>query len=206
MVRLVLVFNVVLNDRVGWVGRVCGNERKAYLGLLLRINVVNAVNGLYFFAVPYPISVDRAESAHAQRTDRVHESHWFRSCSWKKLSRSNESLRTQNVCLQRRQEEKTEMGYTHVVLRSHLVRERKTSERDTGPKSARTYVTDGVVGASELRVLAGGVVVTMCGDLDHEKEGYCREGSHRVAVGKVVVSSALATCNLDGPRSPLSIL
>ena len=71
MVRLVLVFNVVLNGHVGWVGRVCRNERKAYLGLLLRINVVNAVNGLYFFAVPYPISVDRAESAHAQRTDRA---------------------------------------------------------------------------------------------------------------------------------------
>jgi hypothetical protein len=73
----------------------------------------------------------------------------------------------------------------------------KTSDRDTGPKSGLAYVTDGVVGASELRVLAGAVVVTMSGDQDYEKEGYCREGSHRVAVGKAVRKPALATCNSE---------
>lgn len=78
----------------------------------------------------------------------------------------------------------------------------KTSERDTGPKSGQTYVTDGVVGASELRVLAGAAVVAMRGDQDYEKEGYCREGSHRVAVGKAVREPCLADLQLDGPRSP----
>lgn len=48
-----------------------------------------------------------------------------------------------------------------------------------------TYVTDGILGAGELRVLAGIVVVTVRGDQDCEKEGYCREGLHGVTVGKV---------------------
>lgn len=39
-------------------------------------------------------------------------------------------------------------------------------------------MTDGVVGASELRVLASVIVVAVRGDQDYEKEGYCREGSH----------------------------
>lgn len=48
-----------------------------------------------------------------------------------------------------------------------------------------TYVTDGIVSTSELRVLAS-VVVTVSGDQDCEKEGYCREGLHGVAVWEAV--------------------
>lgn len=44
-----------------------------------------------------------------------------------------------------------------------------------------TYVTDGVVGVGSIRVLASAVVVTMAGDQDCEKEGYCRQGLHGVA-------------------------
>lgn len=71
-----------------------------YLGFLLRINVVNAVNGLYFFAVPYPVSEGpNGINIRMQKTGpRLHGSHRFRSCSWKKLSRSNESLANPDMC------------------------------------------------------------------------------------------------------------
>lgn len=77
------------------------------------------------------------------------------------------------------------MGYTHVVFRSHLYGDedvRSARERDAGQKSALgTYMTDGIVGASELRILASVTVVTVRSDQSCEKEGYCCEGSHGVA-------------------------
>jgi hypothetical protein len=56
VVRLVLMVGVVL-DAVGWGWWDENGGEEAYLGFLLRIHVVNAVDGLYFFAVPCPVSV-----------------------------------------------------------------------------------------------------------------------------------------------------
>jgi len=94
-----------------------------YLGFLLGINMVNTVNGLYFLAVPHTISGDQHRVSARMLKDRLGaRSHWFRSCSWKKLSRSNESLRIHRHGTFSRAHEKwkMEIGYTHVVFRSHL--------------------------------------------------------------------------------------
>lgn len=56
IIRLFLVFDIVLD--VTWRGmREHEKEGVAHLGFLLGVDMVDAVNGLYFFAVPYPISV-----------------------------------------------------------------------------------------------------------------------------------------------------
>lgn len=85
--------------------------------------MVNAVNGLYFLAVPHAISVDQHGISTRMLKDRLGaRSYWFRSCSWKKLSRSNESLRVHRhgVFSRAHKKRKMEMGYIHVVFRSHL--------------------------------------------------------------------------------------
>lgn len=59
-----------------------------------------------------------------------------------------------------------------------------------------TYVTDSVVDASELRVLASVVVVAMRGGQEYEKEGYCREGLHG---SRSLGGRAKAWLNCDRP-------
>lgn len=71
MVRFFLVFNFVLQG-LRWVG-VPITRLEPYLGFLLRVNVVDAVNGLNFFAVPYAVSASQMTSAHAcKNTGCVH--------------------------------------------------------------------------------------------------------------------------------------
>lgn len=68
-----------------------------------------------------------------------------------------------------------------MVFRSHLYGDedvRRCAANEMPARNRRgTYMTDGVVCASELRV-ASVIMVAMRGDQDCEKEEYCREGSH----------------------------
>lgn len=135
IVRLFLVFDLVLKRRAGG----CGLHQKqgqegAYLGFLLRINVVNAVNGFYLFAVPYPISVKQPTSTQACGKDSpvltgsgrvTGRSSRGQTNLWNRHALECRSLETQ----------KREMEYTHVVFRSHLGGEEEHQNNDVGPKS-----------------------------------------------------------------------
>lgn len=119
-------------------------------------------------------------SARMQKYRLRARSHWFRSCSWKKLARSNESLRIQ-TCTLSLAFTKTENGNgVHTCgVQKPSCRDEECQKEIRTRNRAGTYVTDGIVSASELRVLSGMVVVAaVCGDQDCEKEGYCRERLH----------------------------